>query len=620
MVSKLKKQQLPAFKITRILLVVGLLASLGFSFTSVQSASTASYTVSKTADTNDGACDADCSLREAILAANQNSAVDTVSIPAGTYTLSISGKEENHGATGDLDILNDLILNGAGSGSTIISANSIDRAIEITETATVTITGVTIQNGLLPEKEVGGGGILNHGDLQLTNSTIESNYAVRGAGVFNSLGNLSINECIIQTNGDGNTSEGGGIYSDGEITVSSSEIRDNIAKTGAGLSGTERANVELNDVLFDGNVASLYGGAIFNDKAVKLSDVTLSNNQALWGGGLYNNYIANLERVTINNNSAQVGAGIHNSEGTLKLGSVTISTNTASLEGGGIYNNGFLELKNVTLTKNRSPLGAGLLITDEGSVTFSNSILAENTLMDGSTKNNCINEGGFLTSAGYNIEDSSSCQLGASGDLPNTNPNLLPLDDYGGLTKTHSPNYGSPAIDAGFTGDPGNGNDPSSCTLVAQNRVIRPADGDLNGSIICDIGAVEKYVNGLFGFSPTTFVSEETSTTITFTVTRRNSDEAVSVRYLSPQNIGDIIPVSGTLSWGIGDTSPKTFTVTIIDDIYKEGDEVIKFILYNPTNGAGIEYPYHEAFLTILENDPDGPPEKLPPHLPLIIR
>ena len=200
MVSKLQKQQMLTFKITRILLVAGLLASLAFSFTSVQSADTAVYTVSKTADTNDGTCNADCSLREAILAANQNAAIDTISIPAGTYTLSISGKEENLGATGDLDILNDVILTGAGSGSTIINANSIDRAIEITETATVTITGVTIQNGLLPEKEIGGGGILSHGDLHITNSTIKNNYGVRGAGIFNSLGKLTINECIIENN------------------------------------------------------------------------------------------------------------------------------------------------------------------------------------------------------------------------------------------------------------------------------------------------------------------------------------------------------------------------------------------------------------------------------------
>jgi CSLREA domain-containing protein len=60
--------------------------------------------VTKTADTSDGTCDADCSLREAITAANANAGVDTVSIPAGTYTFTLAGAAENSNATGDYDI------------------------------------------------------------------------------------------------------------------------------------------------------------------------------------------------------------------------------------------------------------------------------------------------------------------------------------------------------------------------------------------------------------------------------------------------------------------------------------------------------------------------------------
>lgn len=41
-------------------------------------AEAATYTVSKTVDTNDGTCDADCSLREAIVAANVGSSVDVI--------------------------------------------------------------------------------------------------------------------------------------------------------------------------------------------------------------------------------------------------------------------------------------------------------------------------------------------------------------------------------------------------------------------------------------------------------------------------------------------------------------------------------------------------------------
>ena len=44
------------------------------------------FNVTKTADTNDGACTpTDCSLREAVIAANVNAGKDTINIPAGTY-------------------------------------------------------------------------------------------------------------------------------------------------------------------------------------------------------------------------------------------------------------------------------------------------------------------------------------------------------------------------------------------------------------------------------------------------------------------------------------------------------------------------------------------------------
>ena len=46
-----------------------------------------SFSVTKTTDTHDGVCDADCSLREAIAAANANAGSDEGPIPAGTYPL-----------------------------------------------------------------------------------------------------------------------------------------------------------------------------------------------------------------------------------------------------------------------------------------------------------------------------------------------------------------------------------------------------------------------------------------------------------------------------------------------------------------------------------------------------
>jgi CSLREA domain-containing protein len=87
----------------------------------------ATFVVTKTADTNDGTCDSDCSLREAIIAANANPGADVITLPAGTYTLTIPGAGEDGGATGDLDILGDLTINGAGASTTIVNGGGLDR-------------------------------------------------------------------------------------------------------------------------------------------------------------------------------------------------------------------------------------------------------------------------------------------------------------------------------------------------------------------------------------------------------------------------------------------------------------------------------------------------------------
>ena len=50
------------------------------------------FTVTTIADGNDGACDAQCSLREAVIAANAAADVDTIVLPAGTYVLERRGQ------------------------------------------------------------------------------------------------------------------------------------------------------------------------------------------------------------------------------------------------------------------------------------------------------------------------------------------------------------------------------------------------------------------------------------------------------------------------------------------------------------------------------------------------
>src|SRR5215210_730587 len=92
----------------------------------------ATFVVNTTADTQDaapgnGVC-ADgggaCSLRAAITEANALAGADTITVPAGTYTTTIAGTNENANANGDFDIASPLTINGAGGGATIVQANA----------------------------------------------------------------------------------------------------------------------------------------------------------------------------------------------------------------------------------------------------------------------------------------------------------------------------------------------------------------------------------------------------------------------------------------------------------------------------------------------------------------
>ena len=104
--------------------------------------------------------DGDCSLREAIQAANTDQAVDacpagsegdTISVPAGVYELVLAGAGEDANATGDLDILDDLKLIGAGIKGTVLDGKALDRVLHVHGGATVQITGVMITGGRTPD-------------------------------------------------------------------------------------------------------------------------------------------------------------------------------------------------------------------------------------------------------------------------------------------------------------------------------------------------------------------------------------------------------------------------------------------------------------------------------------
>jgi CSLREA domain-containing protein len=199
----------------------------GRNFTATLSA----FTINSTADAidahpGDGICATNsnvCTLRAAIQEANARPGSDTIVLPAGAYVITIPGMNEDVAATGDLDLLDNLTISGAGTDISIVDGNALDAVFGIPNRTgspiTVTLSGLTIQDGL--------GGVVSSGypadpgprQITLQNSTVTNN-AGNGLDLFGI--KLTLNDSVVTNN------TGAGVWvSEGNVIVSSSTVSGN---------------------------------------------------------------------------------------------------------------------------------------------------------------------------------------------------------------------------------------------------------------------------------------------------------------------------------------------------------------------------------------------------------
>lgn len=234
--------------------------------------------------------DGTCSLREAILAANTDTQVDscpagsgddTIYLPAGLFNLTLTGPVEDDGLTGDLDIKSSLTIYGAGITQTMIDGDDSDRVFHISSGATVNIHNLTIQGGKTPlgPVEGRGGGILNvDGILTLNRVKIFSNEADwTGGGVDNTYGTLTLSEVIIAEN---RAAMGGGVNNSRYLLASRSLITANQASTtGGGIDNNSQGQASLFNLTLSGNIVTGGdGGGIYTDRPIQLANVSIVQN------------------------------------------------------------------------------------------------------------------------------------------------------------------------------------------------------------------------------------------------------------------------------------------------------------------------------------------------------
>lgn len=350
-------------------------------------------------------------------------------------------------AQGQIDITQDsLYLLGPGEDQLTIGANHLSRVLYHAGAGTLAISGTTIADGTYDSPTWPAGGcIYSAGNVSLLDS------AISNCTVISSSGSLP--------------AVGAGVFAAGVLTLTSSRITDSHAFAHQG--------------------ADAHGGAAFTDKGFIAHDSEISHNSSVaigggvgYAGGVIAFGSVDIESSTLSGNSAD-GMGalelVGNVGYTATITNSTISGNSGSLRWGGVWSNVPLALSNSTIAFNHSPFGTskkgdGLYVLAH--TTLSSSIIAGNWRADGQSD---LDSGTGVSVTGSNNLITSSAIPFPPGTIT-TCPQLEPLLDNGGKTRTHALRHTSPAIDQGDAG-----------TLTVDQRGAQRTVG-----IAADIGSVER--------------------------------------------------------------------------------------------------------------------------------
>jgi len=294
-----------------------------------------------------------CSLREAIISAQDDTAYggcsagsgsDIITLGAGVFTVS----------DGQVDFISsEITINGLTSSSTIIQPSTCDpieeecsndhQFVRNTSGGTLSLNNLTLRYWK-NTGDLNGGILLNNGILNISDCVLSNNRAVYGGAFINSGGTVTITNSAFTSNMAHNYSDyntGGAIYN---------------ALAGPG-------SITIQESTFSGNSGS-DGGAIFNYGLLDIINSTFSENTASFSGGA----------IYVHNNTAS-------------LINVTLSGNVASSNGGGIFND------------------------NDGTLNFINTIIANST-----SSSDCYNDEGTINTNTNNLVEDGSCNADFSGD------------------------------------------------------------------------------------------------------------------------------------------------------------------------------------------------------------
>jgi large repetitive protein len=401
----------------------------------VAAAHAGTYTVNSTADAvdatpGDDVCAtaaATCTLRAAVQEANAHAGPDVITLPAGSYALSRTGSTEDGGDTGDLDVHDELQVNGAGAATTIIDGLDGDRVFHVSA-STFAIRDVAIRGGRSPEDSgdpfasmgggvliddaaggctvervtfqdnsspIGGSGLAivsSTSPITLSGCTFDGNSSTRGSALdVQTTGPVSMTDTTLTNNTSTNVTCGGGTIQGATVTISGGDVSDNVGVGCGGLGIQASDGVTIDGTTFRRNQGSGFfaGGvvAIAATGGVSFTNVEASGNSGGNGGGIAITAVGDVAlakvRVIDNGTSAGLGGGLTvEAGGALTLVDSTVSGNVSGGGGGGgvFLGAGVLAIEGTTIAQNRATgdgIGGGGFI-NAGALTITNSTISGN--------------------------------------------------------------------------------------------------------------------------------------------------------------------------------------------------------------------------------------------------
>ena len=168
-------------------------------------------------------------------------------MPAGTYKLTIASSALNDPSNGDLDVKNNasIAVTGAGSASTTIDANGVDRAFAVQLGSALSLSRLTIANGNAAAASSGflaGGAIYSDGGLSVSGDVLFSHNSAGNGGAIYADSGVGSTLTLTGATFDHNSSDNGGavfdsLPSSGTASISNSIFTNNTTSSGGNFTG-----------------------------------------------------------------------------------------------------------------------------------------------------------------------------------------------------------------------------------------------------------------------------------------------------------------------------------------------------------------------------------------------